>query len=128
MDLKLNSNNVEILEENDYLLVKCAKDASIEQKEKTLDKIVNYVQDKSITNVLFDLRETLSSMNEDEHLSCGELILNRKNDLSKSKIAFLIKEKEPVLFLSVAYAGGFTNFIEVDCENDASLWFSDQMK
>ena len=128
MEMMDRSHSAQFMTENDYLLVRCSANATLDQKEKTLDTVVDYINGKSVKKVLFDVRESLVSMTEDDHLSCGQLILDRVDHLSKSKVAFLINKKDPVLFLSAAYADGYTNFLEVDCEKDASMWFSGVIK
>ncbi|MEJ2212528.1 MAG: hypothetical protein P8Y20_00310 [Gammaproteobacteria bacterium] len=122
------SFNAQFIDKIDYLLVKCEENATVEQKEKTLDTVVDFIKNQAVENVLFDIRDSLNGMTDEDHLVCGNLISERSDTLSSSKVAFLTHHHEPVLFLSEAYAQGYSNFIELDSIPEASLWFSGQIR
>lgn len=120
----MNNIKAQIVDQGDYLLVTCDSTATISDKSLTLDTLAEYINTKSCNKVLFDIRESLSCMSEDDHMACGELLMERKSQFSGCKFAFLTPRREPVLFLSLAYTNGFTSFLEVESKSDASLWFS----
>ena len=112
----------------DFLTVTCSKYTSTFHKERTLDEVIQLILKSSVDNVLFDIREPLSVMTEDDHEICGFLLAERADLFSNCKIAFLKQDREAVLFLSYAYANGFTSFVEVDSSDEASLWFRGEIR
>ncbi len=119
-----DSLHAQFVEMDDYLMVKCSKSASLDEKQTTLDHVVDRIKNKATDKILFDIRESLTNMSDDDHLVCGNLIMERAEVLSNSKVAFLTKSREPVLFLSAAYSQGYSNFVELESLEEASLWFS----
>ena len=99
----------------------------MDSKTKLLDKVVDYIRDGEKDKFLFDIREPLLRMSDEDHLICSHLITRRLVYLNKGKIAFFTNSDESIPFLSDAYSSGFKSFIEVDNVLDASLWFSNQV-
>ena len=118
------SVSTQFIEMEDYLLIKCTKSATLNQKQTTLDHVVELIKNKATKKILFDIRESIDGMSDDDHFACGNLITERAKVLSESKVAFLTNNREPVLFLSAAYSQGYSNFVELESLDEASLWFS----
>ena len=119
--------HTEFIENDDFLYIKCSKNSSLESKTELLDKVVDFIRDAEKDKFLFDIREPLLEMSDEDHLICSQLLSHRSAYLNKGKIAFLANPDQAVSFLSGAYSSGFTSFIEIDDAHDASIWFSDQI-
>ena len=115
-------------ESKEYLKVTCTKYASTLHKQRTLDEVVQFIKNGVVNKVLFDIRESLSVMSDDDHEICGYLLAERAGYFTDCKVAFLTNDREAVLFLSYAYANGFTTFVELDSCDEALMWFSGDMR
>jgi len=115
-------------EREDRLTVTCSKYTSTLHKERTLDGVIELINKGSVNNVLFDIREPLAVMSEDDHEICGYLLSERADLFNGCKIAFLKQDSDAVLFLSYAYTNGFTSFVELESSDEASLWFSGDIR
>jgi hypothetical protein len=124
----VNSITAQFVDQGDYLLVNCKSNASIADKSRTLDSVAEFIKGSSCHKVLFDIRQSLPAMSEDDHFACGELLNQRQKQFSGCKLAFLTERNAPVLFLSLAYSKGFNGFIELDSKSDASLWLNGQLR
>lgn len=122
------SINPQFEQREGYLSVTCAKYASTFHKQRTLDQVVESIKKNSVNKILFDVREALTSMSDDDHEICGYLLAERADFFHDCKIAFLTPNRKAVPFLSLAYADGFTSFVELESHHEASLWFSGQIK
>ena len=119
--------HAEFLDNDDFLYIRCTKKSSVDSKNMLLDKVVGLIRNGEKNKFLFDIREPLAEMSEEDHRVCSELLSHRASYLNSGKIAFLANSDQPVSFLSGAYSSGFTSFIEVDNPLDASIWFSNQV-
>ena len=119
--------HTEFIENDDFLYIKCSKKSSVASKTELLDKVVDFIRDGEKDKFLFDIREPLLVMSDEDHLICSQLLSHRSSYLNKGKIAFLANPDQPIAFLSGAYSSGFTSFIEIDNADDASIWFSNQI-
>jgi hypothetical protein len=119
--------HTEFIEHDDFLYIKCSQNSSVDSNTELLDKVVDFIRDGEKDKFLFDIREPLLEMSDDDHLVCSQLLSYRSAYLNKGKIAFLANPGQPISFLSDAYSSGFTSFVEIDNADDASIWFSNQV-
>jgi len=117
-------------EDNKLVTVICDGTLSSDERLKVLDDLIETLKKNPKLNILLDVSQAELNMTHHEQMEYGHLLASKKNyfNLNKTAVVRNINTLYQTLFLSEAYAEGFTNFLEFDNKKEALKWISGEIR
>ena len=116
--------------DKELVTVICGGSLSSKDREKVLDRLVEFLKINPNFNLFLDVSRADLSMNEDEQIEYGHLLASKKEYFNMNRAAVLTNNNtdSQSLFLLEAYSEGLYNFLEFSDRNEALEWVSGEIK